>query len=197
MLETVVSVALGLSLAASCGLRAFMPLFVAALLARLFDGVELGENFEWLSSTPALITLGVAVVAEVAADKIPALDHALDVIQAPVRTIAGVVVAAAVMVDLPTWATVSLALVVGGGSALSVHSAKAAVRVGSTATTAGAANPLLSLLEDVVCFLASVLSVLFAVAAVIVSCLVLVVLVFLGRLLYRKLRARGDPAPAT
>ena len=37
-----------------------------------------------------------AVVAEVAADKIPAVDHLLDAIQAPVRTLAGMLVAAAV-----------------------------------------------------------------------------------------------------
>ncbi len=201
MLETIFSIALGISLAASCGLRAFMPLFVAGLLSRLFeDTLSLGETFSWLSSTPALIALGVAVLAEIAADKVPALDHILDTVQTPVRTIAGMVVAAAVMTDMPGYITALVAIVAGGGAALSVHATKAMVRLGATATTGGVANPFISLGEDFVCLLASVLSVIFAGVAVIVAVLTGIVVVvairyFLAR---RKLKkaAAATVAPA-
>ncbi len=169
-MDILISIALGLSLAASCGLRAFLPLLVAGVAARLGEGwIPLSESFAWLQSTPALVALSVAVVAEVVADKVPAVDHLLDVVQAPVRTIAGMVVAAAVAGELPGWATALFAVVAGGGTALSVHATKSVVRVGSTAATAGVANPLLSLAEDFACLVASLLSVLLWFVAIAVA----------------------------
>ena len=56
-----VSLAVGLSLAASCGLRAFLPLFVLAIVSRLGpESLSLiqSESLQWLQSTPALIALG-------------------------------------------------------------------------------------------------------------------------------------------
>jgi hypothetical protein len=199
MLETIFSIALGISLAASCGLRAFMPLFIAGLLSRLFeDTLSLGETFSWLNSTPALIALGVAVVAEVAADKIPALDHILDTVQTPVRTIAGMLVAAAVMTDMPGHVTALVAIVAGGGAALSVHATKAMVRLGATATTGGVANPFISLGEDVACLAASALSVIFAVVAVIVAALTSIFVVVAIRYFFvrRKLKKAAKAAEA-
>lgn len=189
MFELVVSIALGVSLAATCGLRAFLPLFVAGTFAR-FDVISLGETFAWLESTPALVALFVAVVAEVAGDKIPALDHALDAVQTPVRTVAGMVVAAAVAGDLPGWATALFAIVAGGGAAASVHTTKSLVRLGSSATTAGAANPFISLLEDAVALVASVLSVLLWIVAMVVAALVLLFVALAIRTLIRKRRER-------
>ncbi|HBP17621.1 MAG TPA: DUF4126 domain-containing protein, partial [Planctomycetes bacterium] len=111
-----VSLAVGLSLAASCGLRAFLPLFVLAIVSRLGpESLSLiqSESLQWLQSTPALIALGVAVVAEVTADKFPAVDHLLDLIQGPVRTIAGGLTCVAVVGHLPVWATALAAIVAG------------------------------------------------------------------------------------
>lgn len=184
----VVAAALGLSLAASCGLRAFLPLLVLGLAGRLGgESLDLirGEAFEWIESTPALISLSVAVTVEVLADKIPALDHLLDVIQAPVRTGAGMLAAAAVAGHLPMWATATLAIVAGGG-ALSVHAGKSALRVGSTATTAGTANPLISIAEDVACLGLSLLSILLGAAVICLALFVLAALIFV----FVKWRAR-------
>ena len=192
----ILSVALGISLAASCGLRAFLPLFVAALVAR-WGGeiVPLGESFAWLQSTPALVALGVAVLLETAADKVPAVDHLLDLVQVPVRTGAEMLVCAAVMGDVPAWLTALLAVVLGGGAALSVHSTKSAIRLGSTATTGGAANPLLSLLEDGVCLLSSLLSVFLWGVALLIAFGVLIGVIFVLRAVLRRRRAAPAPAP--
>ena len=65
-MEVVISICVGISLSASAGLRAFMPLFMAGFLAR-WDWIPLGESFEWLSEPPALIALGVAMCCEMAA----------------------------------------------------------------------------------------------------------------------------------
>jgi len=199
-----VSLAIGLSLAASCGLRAFLPLFVLALAGRLGpDSLSLiqSESLQWLQSTPALIALGVAVVAEVTADKFPAVDHVLDLVQGPVRTLAGGVACVAVVGHLPLWVT-ALAAIVAGGGALSVHAGKSALRVGSTATTAGVANPALSLGEDALCLGTSLVAVLLGAAAVCTLALLLaaVIVVFV-----RRLRGGGEegealapePPPAT
>ena len=192
-MDVIISIALGLSLAASCGLRAFLPLLVAGVAARVGEGwIPLSDSFAWLQSTPALIALSVAVLAEVVADKVPALDHALDVVQTPVRTVAGMAVAAAVAGELPGWATALFAVVAGGGAALSVHATKSVARVGSTAATAGIANPLLSLGEDLACLAASVLSVLLWFVAV---ALAAVVLGFVAWVVVRLLRRRGAPGP--
>lgn len=144
------ALALGLSLSVCSGFRAIVPLFVLAVGHRYApEGmVDLGENFAWLSSTPALVALSIAVITETLADKIPAIDNLFDVIQTPLRTASGAAVVVAPFLDMPAWAMAILALI-GGASALSVHTAKTTVRATSTATTAGMANPIISFFEDV------------------------------------------------
>lgn len=198
-LEIVAAACLGISLAACCGLRAFLPLLVAAVAARLGGDRLLAESFQWLASTPALVGLSVAVVLEVGGDKVPALDHVLDAIQGPVRTLCGILAAAAVAgADLPGWATAMIALT-GGGVALSTHSAKAVLRLGATATTGGLANPLISFLEDLLALVVSVLSVLLTVLAIVFALLTLVILLLLARRLVRWWRrgpeTKGPVAP--
>jgi hypothetical protein len=142
------TVALAITLAAVAGLRAWLPLLVAGVLSRL--GIaDLGASFGWLGSLPALALLGGATVLEVAGDKIPVVDHVLDTVGTVVRPLAGTLAAAAALVHVrdPLVALV-IGLVVGAPIALAPHVAKASLRGVSTATTAGLANPVLSLLED-------------------------------------------------
>lgn len=150
-------VASGIGLAACAGLRAFLPLFVVGLAGRA-EWIPLTDKFEWLASTPALVVFGVAVVVEILADKFPVVDHFLDSIQAFVKPIAGAVLAASVLAELtPLQASVA-GLVTGGAVAGTVHLTKANLRLVSSATTAGLANPVLSVVEDVGAFVGSVLA---------------------------------------
>ena len=184
----VVQVLAGISLAACAGLRAFLPLFVVGAATRLGlpqivmgEAFQLNESFAWLGSTPALIVLGVAVIAEVLvfpwvpatatviaevlADKIPAVDNALDVVQTIVRPLAGALVMAASLDSLdPVWASV-VGLVAGGSVAGGVHVTKAKVRLMSTFGTGGLASPFLSTAEDVAAGAGSLLAVVFTFAA--------------------------------
>jgi hypothetical protein len=156
----ILPVLLGLGLAASTGLKTFVPLLVMAAAARFhLFGVELSGPFAWLGSTAALTALGIATAAELAADKIPFVDHALSLFGTFVRPAAGALVAAAAFshhLD-PTAAAVA-GLIVGAPTALAVHSAQATARVASTTTTGGLANPVVSLTEDVASFGGSILA---------------------------------------
>lgn len=137
----------GVGLAAAAGLRAFLPPLVLGLLAR-FDLVALRGDLDWLGSTPALIIFATAVLAELLADKVPLLDHALDILGMVVKPAAGALVLAAPLVDLGPLPTLLLALAVGGTVAATVHATKSALRLASTGTTGGMGNPALSVAED-------------------------------------------------
>ena len=147
ILVVVSQLAMGVSLAACAGLRAFLPLFAVGLAARL-DWIPLTSHFEWLESTPSLIVFGVAVVAELLADKVPWFDHLLDLVQSFVKPIAGVIAAAAVLHELTALQGTVLALVLGGGVAGAVHLGKANLRLLSTVSTGGLANPVVSVVEE-------------------------------------------------
>src|SRR5512138_3411730 len=158
--EFLPTLALAIALAASAGLRAWLPLLLAGGLARM-GVLDLGPSFQFLASNKALVLFGVATVIELVGDKIPAVDHALDVLGTPLRPAAGALLAASVLgtVSDPLTALV-IGTAVGAPSALVPHAAKAALRTASTAATGGLANPVLSLLEDVLSVLTFVLAVL-------------------------------------
>src|SRR4028119_1744513 len=109
---------LGLGLAASSGLNTFLPLLVLALAAKMnLFGVQLNGSFAWLASDVALGTLGVAAFAEIIADKVPTVDHALDAIGTVARPAAGALAAASVFHNSdPAMATL-LGLIIGAPTA--------------------------------------------------------------------------------
>jgi hypothetical protein len=181
--ETLQAVALAIALAACAGLRTFLPLFLAGLLSRA-GWLVLGPSFQFLSSNRALILFGIASLIEILADKIPAVDHALDALSTPLRAGAGALLAASALgqVTDPLHA-LALGAAVGAPAALVPHAAKAGLRAASTAFTGGLANPLLSFGEDVVTLLLFALSVLVPLAVVLL-------LVLAGVLLGQRLLAR-------
>ena len=184
----VTAIALGVGLAATAGLRAWLPLLLAGALAR-FDVVSLGESFGFLSSTPALVLFAVATVVEIVADKIPAVDHVLDLVSTVVRPAAGALLAASALyqVNDPLIAVV-IGICVGAPVALGPHVAKSAFRAASSATTAGIANPTVSFVED---GLANALFVLAVVLPILAALMVAVI----AYLVIRRLR-RPAVAPA-
>lgn len=139
---------LAFALAACAGIRAWLPLFLAGSLTRV-GLFQLGSSYHFLSSNKALVLFGLASLVEIAADKVPGLDHALDIVSSIFRPAAGALLAAAVFGRL-TDPVVSLALgiAVGAPTAFAPHLAKAGLRAASTLTTAGLGNPVLSFVED-------------------------------------------------
>jgi hypothetical protein len=178
---------LGLGLAASTGLKTFVPLLMMAAAARFhLFGLELSGPFAWLASTAALVALGVATAIELVADKIPYVDHALSLFGTVARPAAGALVAAAAFSHLDPTAAAVAGLIVGAPAALAVHSVQATTRVAATATTGGLANPAVSLVEDAAAFGGSVL----ALAA---PLLVPVVLLIAALLIRRRVAAARRP----
>jgi hypothetical protein len=176
---------LGLGLAASAGLKTFVPLLVLAVAARFhLFGVQLSGSFAWLGSGGALAALGVATVSELAADKIPVVDHLLSLVGTVARPAAGAFVAAAAFSHLNPAAAALAGLIVGAPVALTVHSVQATTRVASTATTGGLANPVLSAVEDLAAFGNAIL----ALAAPVLAPVVLLVAAMLVWMFLRRRR---------
>jgi hypothetical protein len=160
-------------LSASAGLNAYIPLLVVALLARFTDVIHLSEPWNTLENGWVIGTLSVLLLIEFFADKIPAVNHINDAIQTFVRPTAGAIAFAAsagVVGDTHPVFSLVLGLLVAGG----VHATKSlAIRPAVTATTGGAGNIPVSILEDVVSamfsILAVVIPVLFAVFAIFIT----------------------------
>jgi hypothetical protein len=193
-LEIVPSLALGIGLAACAGLRAWLPLLLLGALAR-WGVVDLSPSFEFVGSTRALILFGVATVIEIAGDKIPAVDHALDALSTVLRPAAGSLLAASVLWQVSDPLTaMALGIAVGAPSALVPHAAKSTLRVVSTSFTGGLANPVLSLLEDAIALVLFVLTVVLPVVAA--SLVLLAGFLVARRLLRRSPPSTARPAPA-
>ena len=147
-LGTLVEIALGIGLAAATGLRAFLPLLVAAIAART-GFIHLGQGFQWLEATPALITLGTATLIEGVAYLIPGVDHLLDLLAGPAAVAAGIVVSASVMTNVPPSIMWPVAIIAGGGVAGLTKGGAALVRAKTGIATAGLGNPVVSTAETV------------------------------------------------
>ena len=140
--DVAMPVALGIGLAAATGFRVFLPMLVMSAAA--YSGhLPLGDNFAWLGTPPALIMLGVAAVAEVLAYYIPGVDNLLDTLATPAAFVAGTLVSAAVITDLPPMLKWTTAVIAGGGVAGLTQSATALLRAKSTLFTGGMGNALL------------------------------------------------------
>lgn len=157
-------------LSASAGLNAYIPLLIVALINRFTSLLSLSEPWDTLSSWPVIIVLVLLGLVELFADKIPAVNHINDIIQTFIRPTAGAIVFAAsanVITEINPALTIIAGIFVAGG----VHAVKAlAVRPAVSATTAGAANIPVSIAEDILAMLLSILAILIP---VFVSCVLI------------------------
>jgi len=183
--ETIISIFLGVGLAASVGFRVFLPLF-ALSLASYFGVWDLNENWEWIGSLAAVITLGVATVVEIFAYFIPWVDNLLDSLAIPLAAIAGTAVMVSTVANLDPVVTWSLAIIAGGGTATAIKGASATNRVTSTVTTGGLANPVVSTIETGTAMVVTAASIF---APILAAVLVIIILIIIFAI-YRKLRPR-------
>jgi len=166
--ETAMSLCIGVSLAAACGFRVFVPLLVMALGSKA-GLVSMGDGFEWMSSWPAVVGFSVAGAMEVGAYYVPWIDHALDTVATPAAVIAGTL-ATASQVDhmhpMMTWAT---GLIAGGGAAGLTQIATISTRGASTIISGGTLSPIvtpvMATLQAIVAILLSVLAVVVPIVA--------------------------------
>jgi len=192
----------GTGLAVAAGLNAYIPLLALGLAGRFLEFVELPAAWAWLANDWVLIILGVLLVVEIVADKIPAVDSVNDWIQSIVRPAAGGIVfgtgsatqTAAVtdpasFVEGEQW----IPIVAGILISLAVHGAKMLVRPAANGLTGGAAAPVLSTGEDLGALVLSVVALLVPVL-VIVALIGLVLAVVLAFRRVRRRRQSVTPA---
>lgn len=189
--SALISVAVGLGLAAACGFRVFVPLLVASV-AGYTGRLPLAGGFEWVGSLPALVAFATATALEIGAYYVPWLDHALDAVATPAALVAGILASAAVITDLPPLLKWGAALVGGGGVAGLIQGTSVLFRLKSTTLTGGVANPVVATAELIGATGTALLAIflpLLCLAAVIG----LIILAFraTGRLLFGR---RGEPA---
>lgn len=145
-----------MGLATSAGLNAYIPLLAYGLVARYTDLVSLPAGWAWLSDPILLTIVGVLLVIELVADKIPAVDSVNDIIQTLIRPTSGGLMFAsafgtetvgdsAVWSDPQTW----ILLVVGFAVALAMHLMKSTTRPVVNAGTVGVGAPVVSTAENV------------------------------------------------
>ena len=173
----------GLGLAAGAGLNAYAVLLVYGGVSRFFPEAFPGPIAQFLASTPALLASGVLFLLEFLADKIPGLDHLWHMLHSVVRPLVGALLAVA---SVAPEGSATLNVFAGGGGglvALLAHLVKSATRLTSTALTAGMANAVLSLAEDILAFLQSLVAIFLPmVALAVVAALVILFLATVPRI---------------
>jgi hypothetical protein len=151
------SVVLGIGLAAATGFRVFLPMLVVSAAA-YFGHLPLSDSFAWLGTAPALTMLSVAALVEILTYYIPGVDNLLDTLATPAALVAGTIVSAAVMADVPPMVKWTAAIIAGGGVAGLTQGATAIVRANSTVFTGGIGNFIISTAELIGALLVSLLA---------------------------------------
>ena len=145
-LDLPMSIVLGVGLAAATGFRIFMPMLIVSIAA--YTGhLSLDNSFAWLATPSALTTLSVATFLEILAYYVPAVDNLLDILATPAALVAGTVVSAAVMTDVPPMVKWTAAVIAGGGVAGLTQGVTAILRAKSTILTGGLGNLVISTAE--------------------------------------------------
>jgi hypothetical protein len=137
--DLALSIILGVGLAAATGFRVFLPMLIVSG-ASYTGHLSLGDSFAWLGTPAALTMLGAAALAEILAYYVPGVDNLLDVLATPAAFVAGTVVSAAVMTDLPPMVKWTAAVIAGGGVAGLTQGVTAMLRAKSTVLTGGVGN---------------------------------------------------------
>lgn len=182
-MDVLTNVLAAFGLSGSAGLNAYLPLLIVALAARFTNWIELKAPWDALENGWVIVVLVILLGVEFFADKMPAVNHINDAIQTFVRPTAGAILFAAstsVIGAIHPAVALILGLLVAGG----VHVAKSAVvRPLVTATTGGTANPVVSVVEDLI---AAAVSILAIVLPVLISALIVLVTAFVIWWLWRR-----------
>jgi uncharacterized membrane protein HdeD (DUF308 family) len=151
------TLSLALGTAWTSGINLYATVAVLGVLQR-FGGVHLPGGLSVLDNWWIIGIAGGLYLIEFFADKVPYLDSAWDAIHTFIRIPAGAAVAYAATNQMdPTVYTIATLL--GGGLALSSHGTKAALRIGANLSPEPVSNWVLSILEDVIAFVGSLLAV--------------------------------------
>ena len=184
MSDFALSIALGIALAAATGFRVFLPMLIVSGAA--YTGhLPLNDSFAWLGTPYALTMLSVAALAEILAYYVPVVDNLLDALVTPAALIAGTLVSAAVMTDVPPMVKWTAAVIAGGGVAGLTQGLTGILRAHSTVLTGGLGNSIIATAELGGAVLISFLALVAPAVAIALVMLFLLVAIRLVRRLFR------------
>ncbi len=175
----------GIGLALPAGLNAYIPLMAVAIADRYFGLIHLSEPYDVISSPAGILVIGILLIVELLADKIPIVDSLNDLINSVIRPAAGAILVMATteaVVYLNPVVAMFLGLLIAGG----VHTVKAGIRPTVTATTGGVGNPVVSACEDGI----AIGLVIMAILAPIIIAIVLISIAVVAALFLRERRRR-------
>lgn len=179
---------MGVALAAACGFRVFVPLFVMSLAAKS-GNLVIADSMQWATSDLAVFALGAATAVEIAGYYVPWVDNLLDSIATPAAVVAGTLATGSLLVGVDPVIQWGLALIAGGGAAAAVQTTTVATRAISSLTTGGLGNPAVSTVE-------AGASTGLAILAIAVPLLAVVLVILLLTWLFRLFSRRRRHAPA-
>jgi len=174
-MDLIFNLAIGLGLAAACGFRVFVPMLIMSIAVQS-GNLTLAPEFAWIGTTPALAVFAIAAGIEVLGYYIPWVDNLLDSVATPTAIVAGVIVTYASAPEMSPVLQWSLAVILGGGAAGTVQVGTSLLRAGSTATTGGLGNPVVSTGE---LFGSAALSILAVVVPLVAMVLAAIVVLFM------------------
>jgi len=183
-LDYAIGILLGISLAASCGFRVFVPLLVTNIFS-LAGWVHLAGGFEWMGSWIAFAIFLTATIIEIAAYYIPWFDNALDTVAVPLAAIAGTLLSVSFIADFPPALQWAIGIIAGGGTAAIIKTAAGAVRLGSSTVSGGIANWIVATVEHIASIIMSVLSFL---APIVTGIAALIIFTFCAYKLVKRFR---------
>jgi hypothetical protein len=176
------------------GINLYATVAVLGLLQR-YGFAHLPGELRVLAN-PWVIGVALALYAvEFFADKIPYLDTVWDAIHTFIRIPAGAVLAYSATAQLDPAVRV-VALLVGGGLALSTHGTKASVRAFANLSPEPFTNWILSFAEDAIAIVAALLAVLHPLVILCVIVVFVVLTIWLVPKIFRRIRRLLSKAAA-
>lgn len=186
------------------GINLYATVVTLGVLQR-FQLVKLPGGLDMLGEWWVIGLAGGLYLIEFIADKIPAVDTVWDAIHTFIRVPAGAILAASAFAEFDP-AVKFVAMIVGGGVALSSHGTKAATRVAANTSPEPVSNIALSLGEDALTFGSAILMAFHPIVILVVVLVFLIIAAWVTPKIYRALKrlfARlrnvfgGDSTPAT
>ena len=181
---------LGFSLAAGVNLYATVAILG---LASRYNWVDLPEQFKAFDNPWIIGAAGVLYVIEFVADKVPWVDTIWDSVHTLIRPVGGAVIAVASLGDASPTLTAGIALL-GGVVSAGSHATKAGTRVAANTSPEPFSNWFLSLAEDAFVIGLSFITLKYPLIALGVSIAILVLMVMIGRSIWKWLKRR-EPVP--
>ncbi len=180
MIDQVNIFLVGIGLAASVGLRIFLPILIVSIFAYT-GNLTLSTYFTWLGYLPVLILLVIISLIEIIAYYVAWLDNFLDAIEHPISIIAGILITGAVITDFNPYLKWLMALLIGGGVAGTINAATGMIRLKTSAETGGSKNFIVSTVEVVIAVILSLLSILQPFIAGLITALAIIYFSFIIR----------------